>query len=99
MFHQYVHNACTHDELPSSLPQELKEKDENFVRTLSRASDGDIEELIKRHLVEVETLRKQRNAEGERLNDKLRDKLRQKRAKHGENYIVRHHRPISLEPV
>ena len=39
-------------------------------------SDEEFEELLKRHLADVEVLRRMRNADRDRLDAKLRERLR-----------------------
>ena len=70
----------------------MREKDSTFIKELKQKnrhlSDSDVDELLKRHLAEVESLRRQRNAQSEKLNEKLLSKLAQKRQKYGDDYIV-----------
>ena len=58
----------------------IKDSDEYFSKEVSKRirsmSEQEFEELLRRHLSDVEALRRMRNADRDRLDAKLRERLR-----------------------
>ena len=96
--HPYIAPSLWHLVQQCIFQQELHEKDDTFIKELRRKtpriSDSEVDELLKRHLADVEAIRRRRTAKSERLNEKLQAKLIKKRARHGDDYIVSYHAAV-----